>query len=209
MRDRACTHGQPHVMADSVLMSQARSGDQCAFETLIHRHQTPLFNYAYQFLGDYDQAWDVTQHVFLQLYLSMPIPRSAVPLTSWLMRVAYNRCVDTWRKERAVHFSQLESMWEEEDQSPLSLLVDPHTSPEEVAEQHEVRSILQRAIAALPPKLRSVVHLRYARQLSFSEIGRLLHMREATAKTYFHRALPLLRTALEVPFCVLVTTPYG
>ncbi len=41
-------------------------------------------------------------------------------------------------------------------------------------------------------------------ELKFSEIGRLLHMREATAKTYFHRALPLLRTALEEPFCVLV-----
>jgi RNA polymerase sigma factor (sigma-70 family) len=127
----------------------------------------------------------------------MPIPQPGVPLTSWLMRVAYNRCVDEWRKERAVHFSQLESAGEE-DQSPLSLLADPHALPEEVAEQHEVRSILQRAIDALPPKSRSVVLLRYTRQLSFSEIGRVLHMPEASAKAYFYRARPLLRTALAV-----------
>lgn len=197
MQDQESTDRQPHVMADRVLMIQARSGDQCAFETLIRRYQTPIFDYAYHSLGDYDQAWDVTQHVFLRLYLSMTIPQPGVPLTSWLMRVAYNRCVDEWRKERAVHFSQLESAGEE-DQSPLSLLADPHALPEEVAEQHEVRSILQRAIDALPPKSRSVVLLRYTRQLSFSEIGRVLHMPEATAKAYFYRARPLLRTALAV-----------
>jgi RNA polymerase sigma-70 factor (ECF subfamily) len=48
----------------------------------------------------------------------------------------------------------------------------------------------------LPPKFRSVVLLRYAGQLSFSEIGKTLSMPEATAKTYFQRARPLLRAAL-------------
>ena len=48
----------------------------------------------------------------------------------------------------------------------------------------------------LPPRYRSVVFLRYASQLSFSDIGRALNMPEATAKTYFQRAKPLLRAAL-------------
>ena len=49
------------------------------------------------------------------------------------------------------------------------------------------------AIQSLPPKFRAVVVLRYASQLSFSEIGKVLSMPEATAKTYFHRAKALLR----------------
>src|SRR6266536_2759818 len=51
-------------------------------------------------------------------------------------------------------------------------------------------------IKSLPPRFRSVVFLRYAKQLTFPEIGRTLGMPEATAKTYFSRAKPLLRASL-------------
>ena len=68
--------------------------------------------------------------------------------------------------------------------------------PEELAEQSDLQQRLQEAIQTLPLKFRSVVLLRYAGQLSFSEIGQTLSMPEATAKTYFQRAKPLLRTAL-------------
>src|SRR5207249_11639668 len=68
--------------------------------------------------------------------------------------------------------------------------------PEELAEQSDLQYRLQGAIQTLPIKFRSVVLLRYAGQLSFSEIGQTLNMPEATAKTYFQRAKPLLRTAL-------------
>ena len=54
----------------------------------------------------------------------------------------------------------------------------------------------QQAIRGLPPRFRPVVHLRCFGQLSFSEIGRTLQMPETTAKTYFHRALTRLRSAL-------------
>jgi RNA polymerase sigma factor (sigma-70 family) len=65
-----------------------------------------------------------------------------------------------------------------------------------VAEYHDLQKSLQQAIQSLPPKFRSVVQLRYTKELSFGEIGRLLNMPENTAKTYFQRARPLLRAAL-------------
>jgi RNA polymerase sigma-70 factor (ECF subfamily) len=73
---------------------------------------------------------------------------------------------------------------------------DTRPLPEEIAERRDLQQSLQRAIQGLPPKFRSVVLLRYAGQLSFSEIGKTLNMPEATAKTYFQRARPLLRAAL-------------
>ena len=73
---------------------------------------------------------------------------------------------------------------------------DTRPLPDEIAERHDLQSALRQAIEALPPKFRSVVLLRYAGQLSFSEIGKTLNMPEATAKTYFQRARPLLRNAL-------------
>jgi RNA polymerase sigma-70 factor (ECF subfamily) len=73
---------------------------------------------------------------------------------------------------------------------------DPGPLPDELIEHHDIQQMLQKTIQELPPKFRSVVVLRYAAQLSFSEIGHALNMPEATAKTYFHRAKVLLRKML-------------
>jgi RNA polymerase sigma factor (sigma-70 family) len=181
---------------DSVLARQILAGDQKAFETLVQRYSTPLFNFICRFLGDYDQACDISQQVFLQLYLSLPTLRTGDPLKAWLFQVARNRCLDELRRKHAIHFSELESASDEDELSPLASMPDTSPLPEELAEHHDLQECLQRAIEALPPKFRSVVLLRYAGQLSFSEIGQVLAMPEATAKTYFQRAKPLLRTAL-------------
>src|SRR5229473_2977883 len=147
-------------ITDGMLARQTLAGDQYAFEHLVKRYSTPLFNFIYRFLGDYDQACDILQHVFIQLHTSLPTLRTDKPLKAWLFQVARNRC------------------------------------PEELAEQSDLQQHLHNAIQTLPIKFRSVVLLRYAAQLSFSEIGQALNMPEATAKTYFQRSKPLLRAAL-------------
>lgn len=183
-------------ITDGMLVKQTLAGDQDAFEMLVRRYHVPLFNFICHCLGDYDQACDVSQQVFLQLYISMPTLRTGEPLKAWLFQVARNRCLDELRRKRAIHFSELESANDEEDLSPLAIMPDNHPLPDEIAEHRDLQRALQQAIQGLPPKFRSVVLLRYAGQLSFSEIGHTLNMPEATAKTYFQRARPLLRTAL-------------
>ena len=185
-------------ISDGVLAQQTLAGDQQAFEALVKRYSTPLFNFISRFLGDYDQACDISQQVFLQLYLSLSTLRTGDPLKAWLFQVARNRCLDELRRKHAIHFSELESVSDEDELSPLAAMPDTSPLPEELAERHDLQERLQKAIEALPPKFRSVVLLRYAGQLSFSEIGQVLNMPEATAKTYFQRAKPLLRTALSV-----------
>lgn len=188
---------QPIEMTDGVLAEQTLAGDQEAFEKLVQRYSGPLFTFVCRFLNDYDAASDILQYAFTQLYLSLPKLRTGEPLRAWLFRVARNRCLDELRRKRVIHFSELQVQNDEEDLSPLALLPDTNPLPEEIAERHDLQHILQEAINQLPPKFRDVVLLRYAGQLSFSEIGHTLEMPEATAKTYFQRAKPLLRTALQ------------
>jgi len=183
-------------MSDGILAQQAIAGDQHAFEILVQRYSTPLFNFICRFLGDYDQACDILQQVFLQLYISLPNLRTGDPLKAWLFQVARNRCLDELRRKHAIHFSELEPASDDDELSPLATLPDTAPLPEELAERRDLQQCLQKAIQTLPPKFRSVVLLRYAGQLSFSEIGQALKMPEATAKTYFQRAKPLLRAAL-------------
>ncbi len=196
MQVRERTKTQMPEITDGMLVKQTLAGDQQAFEALVRRYNVPLFNFICHCLGDYDLACDVSQQVFLQLYISMPTLRTGEPLKAWLFQVARNRCLDELRRKRAIHFSELEAGNDEDDLSPLAIMPDTRPLPDELAERRDLQRALRKAIESLPPKFRSVVLLRYAGQLSFSEIGRTLNMPEATAKTYFQRARPLLRAAL-------------
>lgn len=183
-------------LSDGALAQQSLDGDQRAFETLVEHYRPLLFNSIYQILGDYDQSCDILQQVFLQLYLSLPTLKQDKSLRGWLLKVARNRCLDELRRKHAMPFSTLEAIEEDDDVSLLLSLSDPNPLPEEVAEQHDLRSAVQRAIDELPPRYRRVVLLRYAGQQSFAEIGQALSIPAATAKTHFQRAKVLLRAAL-------------
>ena len=196
MQTRERSKTQSPEITDGMLVQRTLAGDEQAFEILVRRYHVPLFNFICHCLGDYDQACDISQQVFLQLYISMPTLRTGEPLKAWLFQVARNRCLDELRRKRAIHFSELETNSDDDDLSPLAIMPDTRPLPEEIAERHDLQQILRQAIQGLPPKFRSVVLLRYAGQLSFSEIGQTLSMPEATAKTYFQRARPLLRAAL-------------
>lgn len=196
MQIQPITTIRPAEIADGSLAQKSLNGDRVAFERLVQRYSTPLFNFIYRFLGDYDLACDVLQHVLIQLHTMLPTLRTDRPLKAWLFQVARNRCLDELRRKHAITFSELEQYSEDDDHSVLAAMPDPHPSPEELAERSDLRRRLMQAIETLPPKFRSVVMLRYTKQLSFTEIGQALHMPEATAKTYFQRAKLLLRDAL-------------
>jgi RNA polymerase sigma-70 factor, ECF subfamily len=190
---------QRSEVPDGLLVGQALAGDQYAFEVLVTRYQQQLVSHIQGFLKDHDQSHDILQQVYLQLYLSLPILFRNVSLKGWLFQVARNRCLDELRKRRRrpeVSFSTLEREDGEEGPSSLEALPDREPLPEEMTESSELHVSLHAAIASLPPKFRSIVHLRCFRQLTFAEIGRTLNMQETTVKTSFYRSLPLLRRAL-------------
>ncbi|GCE19898.1 RNA polymerase sigma factor [Dictyobacter kobayashii] len=190
--------------SDHALIVATLAGDECAFPTLVQRYQLPLYNFIQRSLRETEWANDVLQFVFLQLYTSLPRLRDTLysehtnaPLKAWLFQVAWNRCIDERRKQRSLLFSELEENDERDEFSFISIIPDGDPQPDIIAEQQELRVVLRKAIRHLPSHFRSVVMLRYTQELSFGEIGRLLNMPENTAKTYFQRARPLLRSALQ------------
>ena len=190
-------------LSDSVLIERAFLGDQLAFADLVSRYEMALYNYVRRRLRDDEQAWDVVQFVFLQLYRSLPrlqgnlfSAHSNTPLKSWLFQVAVNRCRQELRKDHPISFSDLAMVPEENEIAIGQDIVDPNPLPEELAEWSELQESLHTAIQMLPVRSRSVVFLRYTEELSFSEIGQRLNMPENTAKSHFRRARGHLRTML-------------
>jgi RNA polymerase sigma factor (sigma-70 family) len=193
--------------SDGSLIERAFLGDQAAFESLVSRYSPALFAFVRRHTSD-GQVEDIVQSVFLQCYLSLPqlsqklsSTRSALPLRSWLLRVAANRCIDEGRRKHPLHFSDIRSIgfdsrYMQEDASPEESIVDPSPLPEEAAERQDLQDVLRSAIESLPVRFRTIVLLRYTEELTFNEIGYRLHMPENTVRTYFQRARPLLRASL-------------
>src|SRR5215470_4016535 len=125
---------QSRELSDQALLASSIAGDDSAFECIVQRYQAPLYNFIRRSLGDYEQAFDVLQFVFMQLYTSLPklsmnlsSVRTKTPLKSWLFQVAWNRCMDELRKHRPLFFSELEI--EETDEGLSFLSTIPDTCP--------------------------------------------------------------------------------
>jgi RNA polymerase sigma factor (sigma-70 family) len=194
------SNNQHADLADDALVHQARLGDQGAFELLVDRYSALLLRLICRLVRDEHLAYDVLQHVFLQLYRSLPELRTGGTLKGWLCQVARHRSIDELRREQPLFFSEIEPFSDGGEYSFLLTLPDQDPQPEEQVELRELRKLLLDAIETLPSRYRTVVLLRYATQLSFREIGQELGIPAATAKTYFYRAKELLRALLEPEF---------
>lgn len=187
-------------LTDEVLVQQAQSGDPGAFEILVERYSALLFLLISRMMGDEHLAHDVLQHVFIQLYRSLPTLVPGETLRAWLSKVARHRSIDELRRRRHLLFSEIEPFPDGGEYSFLATLPDPDRQPEEQVELRELRQRLLDAIETLPSRYRAVVLLRYDTQLSYREIGQALSMPETTAKTYFYRASKQLRSLLGSEF---------
>jgi RNA polymerase sigma-70 factor (ECF subfamily) len=189
--------------SDGVLVQQAFNGDQEAFEALVSRYQHSLFGLIYHYVGEYHEAEDILQQVWLQLYLSLATLRPHVQIKPWLFTVARNRSLDVLRhkrllSKRLLSFSEVDARNKEDEAAFLDAIPDASPTPEELVERHDLQHEIWRAIQSLPHKYRSICVLYYSEQLTFSEIGRILDVPVSTVKTRFHRAKPFLRVVFPV-----------
>lgn len=183
--------------SDYELVQSALAGDMIGFETLVERYNLTLKNWAYRTLRNHQQVEDVLQFAYLKLFFSLDRLHAGKSIKAWLFKVVQNRCMDEIRRIQPIYFSQLQACEEVDDECiPFEFLPDPGPLPEEIVLHHELRQRILRAISVLPPRLRSVVLLRYISAKSFAEIGSMLNIPEATAKAYFYRAKPFLRATL-------------
>lgn len=158
-------------LPDGILIRQASEGNEEAFEILVRRYREALFRLVYNSLGNYHTTYDMLQHVFLQLYVSLKKIQTDTSLKAWLFQVARHRCYDELRKKRVAYFSELESVRGEEEDPVYEGIADPDSLVEELVEKHEMQEALQNAIAKLPQKYRNVVLLRYRRDRAFPRLG--------------------------------------
>jgi RNA polymerase sigma-70 factor, ECF subfamily len=161
------------------VIEACKLGDRDAFRSLFERHKDRVYSVAlYFFGGDEATAADVTQQVFLKLFTRIGQFKGEAEFTTWLYRLTTNACVDEQRKRRRVQ--QFGEGFE------LNEPRERRTQEESVA-RAEVKRSVEQAVAALKPKLRVVMLLKYFEEMSYEEIADVLGLSKGTVASRLNR----------------------
>jgi RNA polymerase sigma-70 factor (ECF subfamily) len=164
------------------LIQRCLAGDQDAWAQIVRQHWRKVFNIAYKFTGKHDEAEDLTQDVFLKIFKSLNTFDQRANFQTWLVSVSRNLCIDHYRSVR----KERETIDRDVDAGELTPAAQT-ISPIAALEQADRVTLLKKAMAQLPPTLRSAVLLRDIQELSYQEIADRLHLPEGTVKSRINR----------------------
>jgi RNA polymerase sigma-70 factor (ECF subfamily) len=178
------------------LVARCREGDPAAFAGLVTLHEAMVFNLAGRLLGDVEEARDVAQEVFLQVYRRLGRFEGRSSLKTWIYRIVVNQCHNRrrfWQR----HGRDKEEAIDERLAAPVAPGRDQwHASPYEQARSRERAQRVQAALLHLSFDQRSVLVLREVEGLSCEEVAAALGIPDGTVKSRLSRAREALRQRL-------------
>lgn len=179
------------------LVDRAKFGDIEAFEQLIIGCQKKVFNIAYRMLGNYDDANELAQEVFLKAFRSIKSFKGDSLFSTWIYKVTTNACLDEIRKRKNKTVVSLDEKIECNDQEVKRQIPDNAPTPDMEFEANELKRVLNRAIEQLPDDYKSVVVLRDIQGFSYEEIARIIDCPSGTVKSRINRGRQVLKKILQ------------
>lgn len=174
---------------ESRLVARCQRGDPDAFDELVERYQSKVYNLAYRLLGDADEASDVGQEAFLRIYRGIQRFHGGSALTTWIYRIVHNLCLDEMKKKRRrPHIIPEPADDDSGGDQLLDRLPDESEEPQSQILSDERDLAVRGAIATLKPHHRDVLVLYDLEGLSYNEIAEVLHTNVGTIKSRLNRA---------------------
>jgi RNA polymerase sigma-70 factor (ECF subfamily) len=171
-------------VAEARLVTEALAGAQSAFARIVQRYQRPVISLIERMVSDRSLAEELAQDTFVKAYRHLAAFDTKRRLSSWLFRIAHNTAVDALRRARPPHVS-IDAVDPRSGLMPAEPAVQP--APDHM-EQEALGRAIEAAMAQLRPEFVAAIVLRYEEGLSFEEIGHVLGVPEATARSHVHRA---------------------
>ncbi|MFQ5779642.1 MAG: RNA polymerase sigma factor [Nitrospiria bacterium] len=179
-------------------VQKVQKGEIDAFEVLVQRYEKQIFNLLYRWLGDYDEAAEGAQEVFLAAYRSIRMFRGEARFSTWLYRIAINHAKNrrrriAARRERTV---SLERAYPEEGEAPSADLPDGGLDPEQTTERKEMQVHVHHSLNRLKPEEALLILLHDLQGLPYEEMAQVLNLPLGTVKSRLHRARMALKKKL-------------
>ena len=174
---------------DLKLINRAlETGDPTAYNELMKLYRDPLYFMLYEKVGDQELAKDLTIEslgkAFKKLHLYVP----NYVFSTWLFTVARNHCIDYLRKNKLPTFSINKMMLDEDGKRTNFDLISDMLNPEQEMEKKQRIAILRQIVDQLKPKYRTLVKLRYFKEMTYDEIATTLDIPIGTVKAQLHRS---------------------
>lgn len=173
------------------LIQQAVRGSQQAFRTIVETHQGFVYAVAFRFVNDKYEAEDIMQEVFVRLWKKLHTYRQEVKLTTWLYKIATNRCLDFLKSRQGRQRKNTVDVNERHD-------LAYHSTPEKDFQQQELSRIIHQAADELTPKQKAVFILRDLEGLSQEEVSEALSMSTGNVKSNLFHARQKMIAKLKI-----------
>lgn len=151
------------------------------FEEVVSMHSEKLFNFVFGMIGNYDDASDITQEVFVLAFRGYEKFRGECAVYSWLYRIAKNECYKYFNKRKFSHLRL-------EPEIP-----DPAPEP-----QIELKLKIQKLVSSLPEEYREPIVLKYFNEMSYEEIAKTIDVPVGTVRSRLARGKEMLEKKLNL-----------
>ncbi len=181
-------------LSDKQLIENYLSGDEKSFETLLTRHKDKIYTSIYMFVKNDAQAEDIFQDVFIKIIRTLKKGKynHEGKFAQWASRIAYNMCVDQFRKhKRRPHVQPTD------DFDVMDILETSQINMEEQMMKDQSHNKVKELLEYLPKEQKEVVILRHYADMSFKEISQLTDVSINTALGRMRYALINLRKIAE------------
>ncbi len=169
--------------------------DKNAFALILDRYLASVYQFAYRYVQDREEAEDVAQEAFVRAWKNLKSFDASRNFKTWLFAIAKNAALDFLKKKKPLLFSRII-----EDEERLDSFLAPYMGnaelPDEIFEGKLAAAEMGRALDALPPAYKKVLSMRYNDNLKFREIADALGEPIDTVKSKHRRGLMLLRKVM-------------
>ena len=178
------------------LVERLRQHDQSAVTDLSDTYGAKIYQLAFRYLRNREDAEEVAQDVLLKVYQKIDAFRGDAALSSWIYRITFNAAMSRLREFKQNLPSAIEKTDEESGLPQKREVVDWSPLADENMLRGEMRRALVRALKDMPVLYRAPVILRDVQGLSTEEASAILHVKEQTLKSRLHRGRLMLREHL-------------
>ena len=186
--------------SDIELVELFQAGEKQALDILVLRYQDRVFRTCLRMLGNYDEANDSAQEVFIKIFRSLNRFKRESKFSTWLYRIAINTCknklvsLNFRRKKKTI---SIDAPVENKDGAQAMEIHDETLSPGSEVDRREKAVLIQRAINSLSDEHKEIVILRDIEGLSYEDIAGTTGYNLGTVKSKLARAREQLRTKLK------------
>ena len=184
-------------MEEKELIKKAQEGDRNALAKLVKQYEQTVYNFAYKICRNKERAEHTMQETFLSMVKSIKQFSGKSKLSTWLYTVVSNHCLMMARSNKKHLHTSLD---DEDSLIDEKNITDWKISPQRIAENDELKDILNEAINKLPPDYRVVFMLRDIQGFSTEETGKAIDLSVPAVKSRLHRARAFLRNELNNTF---------